>query len=69
VGAGAALAAGKPRPPFDEVVAYQTPSRADLQLAVRTGNQWYRYSLGNSHDLGNDNEHCGRTEYKAITFP
>ena len=26
-----AIAAGKPRPPFDEVIAYQTPSRADLQ--------------------------------------
>lgn len=61
-----AIAAGKPKPPFDEVVAYQTPSQADLQLAVRIGNQWYRYSLGNSHDLGDDNEHCGRTRYKAI---
>ncbi|HEX3760752.1 MAG TPA: tetratricopeptide repeat protein [Kofleriaceae bacterium] len=62
--------AGAPTPPFDEVVAYQTPPKVDLHIAVRIGKQWYRYSFGSSHDLGEpgggDGEHCGATTYKAV---
>ncbi len=58
--------ARKPVPPFDEVVAYQIPPRVALQLAVRIGNQWYRYTLDNSHDLGDDDEHCGPTRYQGL---
>jgi hypothetical protein len=43
--------------------AYQTASQLDLQLAVRIGSQWYRYSLDGSRDPGDG--HCGRTAYKV----
>lgn len=58
--------AGTPRPPFDEVVAYQIPPKVELQIAVRMGKQWYRYSFASSHDLDVGLPHCGPTTYKAV---